>query len=58
MLSKEEALSYLHKQNFNLNFENIGIHVLKYNNIPLGLANNIGKRWNNMLPNSFKIKKL
>ncbi len=56
-LDKTQALQYLQKKTFELTIDNLGINILQYQNLPVGIIKNLGKRWNNLLPNVFKIRK-
>lgn len=56
-LDKNQAIKYLSKETFKIEFQEIGINIMMYQGIFLGLANNIGKRWNNLLPKIYKIRK-
>ncbi len=56
-LDLKSSIAYLQKQTFDLNFTKLGFHIFKHHGIPIGLGKNIGNRWNNLLPNSNKIRK-
>ncbi len=56
-LDLKSAQIYLQKLTFDLTFHQLGFHVFQHQGIPIGLGKNIGNRWNNLLPNSYKIKK-
>ena len=54
-LDLDTALSYLRRQAITIDAPR-GYVLLKYNNLPLGFANNLGNRANNMYPQNWKIK--
>lgn len=56
-LDLSNALCLLQKQPFSANSEKLGIHLISYKGVTIGLAKNLGNRWNNLLPHSFKIRK-
>lgn len=56
-LDLPNALCFLQKQTFSATPEKSGIHLINYKGITIGLAKNLGNRWNNLLPHNFKIRK-
>lgn len=58
-ISREMALSYLHREAITLPSEAPrGYILLAYQNIPLGFANNLGNRANNLYPNEWRLRNL
>jgi len=58
-LSLEQALSYLRTEALPLPAElPFGVHLLTYEDVPLGFAKNVGNRLNNLYPNEWRIRKL
>ena len=55
-LSKEAALRYLKKENFPLNKDQKGWHLVKYEGLNLGWIKMLGHRFNNYLPNDWRIR--
>lgn len=55
-LSLEQSLSYLKREDFQLNFQDKGWNLLTYRNLPLGWAKNIGNRFNNGYPKEWRIR--
>ncbi len=55
-LSLEQSLSYLKREDFQLNFQDKGWNLLTYRNHPLGWAKNIGNRFNNSYPKEWRIR--
>ena len=55
-LSLEQSLSYLKREDFQLNFQDKGWNLLTYRNHPLGWAKNIGNRFNNGYPKEWRIR--
>ena len=54
-LSLDDALSYLRRQAITIDAPR-GYVLLTYQDLPLGFANNLGNRANNMYPQNWKIK--
>ena len=54
-LSLDQALDYLRRQAIQIDAKK-GYILLTYKNMPLGFANNLGNRANNMYPANWKIK--
>jgi NOL1/NOP2/fmu family ribosome biogenesis protein len=52
----EQALSYLKRDDFQLNFSEKGWNLITYKNKPLGWAKNIGNRFNNGYPKEWRIR--
>lgn len=57
-LTKECALQYLNRQAIKIPDAPIGLIVVTYGGLPLGLAKNIGTRANNLYPTGWRIKNL
>lgn len=55
-LSKDEAIMYLQKKEFNINASTKGWHLLKYENANLGFAKLMGNRMNNTYPKEWRIR--
>jgi len=55
-LSLGQALSYLKKEDFQLNFQEKGWNLLTYNGHSIGWAKNIGNRFNNSYPKEWRIR--
>lgn len=55
-LSKEEAILYLQKKDFNINTNAKGWHLMKYENAYLGFAKLMGNRMNNTYPKEWRIR--
>jgi NOL1/NOP2/fmu family ribosome biogenesis protein len=55
-LSLEQAIGYLKRDDFQLNFKEKGWNLLTYCNLPLGWAKNIGNRFNNSYPKEWRIR--
>ena len=55
-LSKEEAIQYLQKKDFNINSTAKGWHLMKYENAYLGFAKLMGNRMNNAYPKEWRIR--
>ncbi len=55
-LSLNEALSYLHRDNFAVEFVDKGWNIVTYKGINLGFVNNIGTRFNNYYPVEWRIR--
>ena len=56
-LEREQALAYLHRETLSLQGEPIGFVLLAYKGVPLGFANNVGNRANNLYPSEWRIRK-
>jgi 16S rRNA C967 or C1407 C5-methylase (RsmB/RsmF family)/NOL1/NOP2/fmu family ribosome biogenesis protein len=55
-LTKEEAILYLQKKDFNVNSNAKGWHLVKYNEAYLGFAKLMGNRMNNTYPKEWRIR--
>lgn len=55
-LSKEEAIQYLQKKDFNLNTTAKGWHLMKFEDAFLGFAKLMGNRMNNAYPKEWRIR--
>ena len=55
-LSKEQAIMYLQKKDFNTNTNLKGWYLMKYENAVLGFAKLIGNRMNNTYPKEWRIR--
>lgn len=55
-LTKEEAILYLQKKDFNVNTNAKGWHLVKYNEAYLGFAKLMGNRMNNTYPKEWRIR--
>jgi len=55
-LSKEEAILYLQKKDFNINSNAKGWHLIKYEEAFLGFAKLMGNRMNNTYPKEWRIR--
>lgn len=55
-LSKEEAIMYLQKKDFNLDQSLKGWHLMKYEEAVLGFAKLMGNRMNNTYPKEWRIR--
>ena len=55
-VTRQQALAYLHCDAIKLEDAPRGIVLLKYKDIPLGFAKNIGNRANNMYPQEWRIR--
>jgi len=55
-LTKEEALSYLRKEDMTLDIIEEGWVLVTYEDLPLGWIKNIGKRINNYYPKDWRIR--
>lgn len=56
-VSKETALSYLHKETLNLPTAPKGVILLTYKSKPIGFVKNVGNRANNLYPAEWRIRK-
>lgn len=56
-LTREQALSYLHREALSLPSAPMGIVLFTYKNVPLGFAKNVGNRVNNLYPAEWRIRK-
>lgn len=54
-LNESDALNYLRRQAVNINAPR-GYVLMSHNGLPLGFANNLGNRANNMYPQNWKIR--
>ncbi|MEZ4933616.1 MAG: RNA methyltransferase [Saprospiraceae bacterium] len=57
-LDLEAALNFLRKENFSANTNDTGWHLVKYQGNNLGWVKLLGNRFNNYLPNEWRIKNL
>ena len=55
-LSLEQAIRYLKREDFQLDFQEKGWNLLTYRSHPLGWAKNIGNRFNNSYPKEWRIR--
>ena len=55
-LSLEQALSFLKRDDFQLNFTDKGWNLMTYKGQPLGWAKNLGSRFNNGYPKEWRIR--
>lgn len=55
-LTQNQAIEYYQKKTLNFNSIEMGLHILKHQRISIGLAKKISNRWNNLLPNTYKIR--
>lgn len=56
-VSKDTALSYLHREALHFEDEPVGYLLLTYQDTPIGFAKNIGSRANNLYPAEWRIRK-
>ena len=56
-LNREDALSFLRKQDISAQLFEDGINLVRYEGLPLGFVKRVGARVNNMYPNSLRILK-
>lgn len=56
-LSREQALAYLHGESVTLSDAPRGYVLVTYSGVPLGFANNVGNRANNLYPQQWRIRK-
>ncbi|MBM3186918.1 MAG: hypothetical protein FJZ67_11520 [Bacteroidetes bacterium] len=54
-LIEQQALKYLHGDTFELDAP-IGIHLVSYQNQPLGFIKHLGNRFNNLYPKEWRIR--
>ncbi|MCS6973383.1 MAG: rRNA methyltransferase [Cyclobacteriaceae bacterium] len=57
-LNVDDALAYLRKQHINATANNKGFHLFTYNDLPLGWANVLPGRINNLYPSAWRIRNL
>jgi 16S rRNA C967 or C1407 C5-methylase (RsmB/RsmF family)/NOL1/NOP2/fmu family ribosome biogenesis protein len=57
-LSEEEALTYLRRGNLSIDCLTEGMNLVTVHNVALGYAKRIGRRCNNLYPNSLRILKM
>ncbi len=57
-LTREQAISYLRKENFTLPDAPKGYVLLIYQETPIGIVKNLGNRVNSLLPNEWRIRNL
>ena len=55
-LDKQESLRYLHRDTITLENAPLGYNVITYRGIPLGFVKNLGRRCNNLYPQSRRIR--
>ncbi len=55
-LTLEQALSYLKRDDFRLEFPEKGWNLIVYQGLSIGLAKNIGNRFNNSYPKEWRIR--
>jgi 16S rRNA C967 or C1407 C5-methylase (RsmB/RsmF family)/NOL1/NOP2/fmu family ribosome biogenesis protein len=55
-LSFDEAIAYLRKDVLNLTSEKTGFTLMNYQNVPIGWANLLGNRMNNLYPSAWRIR--
>jgi len=55
-LSLEEAIAYLRKDVLNLTSEKTGFSLMNFQNVPIGWANLLGNRMNNLYPSAWRIR--
>ena len=55
-VSREQALAYLHGESVVLDDAPRGYVLVAYRGVPLGFANNVGNRANNLYPQSWRIR--
>ncbi len=55
-LSHEQAITYLRKDVLNLNSDQTGFTLLKYQGTPIGWVNHLGNRSNNLYPSNWRIR--
>ena len=56
-VTREQALSYLHRETLSLPSAPVGFLLLQYEGTPLGFVKNIGNRANNLYPAEWRIRK-
>lgn len=58
-IARDSALAYLHREAITLSAEaSRGYVLLTYRGLPLGFANNLGNRANNLYPNEWRLRNL
>jgi NOL1/NOP2/fmu family ribosome biogenesis protein len=57
-LGEEEALTYLRRGNLSIDCLTEGMNLVTVHNVALGYAKRIGRRCNNLYPNSLRILKM
>lgn len=55
-LNRESALQYLRKENFEIDTDSKGWHLVRYKGLGLGWAKLLGNRINNYLPNEWRVR--
>jgi len=55
-LSFDEAIAYLRKDVLNLSSEKAGFTLMTYQSVPIGWANLLGSRMNNLYPSAWRIR--
>jgi len=55
-LSLDDAISYLRKDVLNLSSEKTGFTLMNFQNVPIGWANLLGNRMNNLYPSAWRIR--
>lgn len=56
-LTRQQALSYLHRETLQLDGAPMGFLLLQYEGVPLGFVKNVGNRANNLYPAEWRIRK-
>lgn len=56
VLTKEQALKYLKKETFEIDNQQTGWHIMKYQGYPLGWAKLLKNRMNNYFPKEWRIR--
>ena len=54
-LTHEQAITYLRKDVLNLSDNKTGFTLMKYQGTPIGWANQLGNRMNNLYPSNWRI---
>ena len=55
-LTLDEAIAYLRKDVLNLTSEKTGFTLMNFQNVPIGWANLLGNRMNNLYPSAWRIR--
>lgn len=55
-LTLDEAIAYLRKDVLNLTSEKTGFTLINFQNVPIGWANLLGNRMNNLYPSAWRIR--
>jgi NOL1/NOP2/fmu family ribosome biogenesis protein len=56
LLTKEQALRYLKKEDVEIAAENKGWNIVCYNGVNLGFIKHLGNRYNNYYPKNWRIR--